>query len=257
MAVPSSSWNTWRADQWTSVFWSEPIGHALALTWIWEAATALDAAHTRGIVHRDVKPANLLLDQKQSVHVTDFGIASATGLDTLTMPGAVLGTAGYLSPEQARGEPATPASDRYALGVVAFELLAGRRPFATETPVTEAYAHAHAPVPSAEGVAPSLPRGVDDVLQRALAKDPDARQPSALELAHDLRSAFRRAEPATAVLAPISGRNEPSRSSKLRLLVPLVFVALLLGGLGTAAIVSRGENAATERTITRVRTVVS
>jgi serine/threonine-protein kinase len=169
---------------------SEPIGHALALTWIWQAATALDTAHARGIVHRDVKPANLLLDHKDDVHVTDFGIASAVGLDTLTMPGAVLGTAGYLSPEQARGEPATAASDRYALGVVAFELLTGRRPFATETPVTEAYAHAHAPVPSAEHLAPSLPGGVDEVLRSALAKDPGARPPSAVELADDLRWRF-------------------------------------------------------------------
>ena len=102
---------------------------AEALEWLEEAARALDAGHRHGIVHRDVKPANLLLDARGRVHVADFGVASAGGLDSLTATGTILGTAGYLSPEQARGERATPASDRYALAVVAWELLAGERPF--------------------------------------------------------------------------------------------------------------------------------
>src|SRR4029450_10175505 len=86
------------------------------------------------VVHRDVKTGNLLLDRERNVHVADFGIASATGMDSLTMTGTVLGTAGYLSPEQAQGDRATSASDRYALGVLAFELLTGDRPFAPERP---------------------------------------------------------------------------------------------------------------------------
>ena len=101
-----------------------------------------------GVVHRDVKPGNLLLDQRRRLHVADFGIASAAGLESLTMTGTVLGTAGYLAPEQARGERATPASDRYALAVVAFELLTGQRPFASECPTAEATAHVQAEVPS-------------------------------------------------------------------------------------------------------------
>src|SRR5262245_13719346 len=113
-----------------------------------QAGRALGAAHVRGIVHRDVKPGNLLLDREQNVHVADFGIASATGLDSLTMTGTVLGTAGYLSPEQAQGERATPASDRYALAVVGFELLSGRRPFESDSSTAEAAAHANAQVPS-------------------------------------------------------------------------------------------------------------
>ena len=122
-----------------------------------QAASALDAAHANGIVHRDVKPANLLLDRSDRVHVADFGIASAAGLDSMTVTGTVLGTAGYLSPEQANGQRATPASDRYALAVVAYELLTGGRPFEAESPTAEAAAHVHAPVPSVCERGPDLP----------------------------------------------------------------------------------------------------
>ena len=111
---------------------AQPIGRSL--DWLGQAAAALDAAHASGVVHRDVKPANLLLDNDDRVKVADFGIASAVGLGSLTEAGTVLGTAGYLAPEQARGEKATPASDRYALAVVAFELLTGARPFERDPP---------------------------------------------------------------------------------------------------------------------------
>src|SRR5207302_6693256 len=104
-----------------------------ALQWLDQAAHALDRAHAEGVVHRDVKPGNLLLDREGNVHVADFGIASATGMQALTMTGTILGTAGYLSPEQAQGDRATPASDVYALAVVAFELLTGDRPYRRES----------------------------------------------------------------------------------------------------------------------------
>jgi eukaryotic-like serine/threonine-protein kinase len=172
-----------------------------ALEWLGQVGVALDRAHAEGVVHRDVKPANLLLDRDSKVVVTDFGIASTTGVDTLTLPGTVLGTAGYLSPEQARGETATAASDRYALGVVAFELLTGRRPFEGDTAATEAFAHVNAPVPSAEKIYPELPDGVDEVLERALAKAPDERPETCGELVGELRDAFRGAATKTRVAA--------------------------------------------------------
>lgn len=236
---------------------SASVAPGRAIEWLQQAAEGLDAAHAQGIVHRDVKPANLLLDDEDRVHVTDFGIASAAGLDTLTLPGTVLGTAGYLSPEQARGETATAASDRYALGVVAYELLTGRRPYAAETPVTEAFAHLNAPIPSAAQVAPALPRGVDAVFERALAKEPDLRPSSAGELVEELRDAFRDAESVTAVL-PRSHppAAPPARRARLRWLAPLAFAVLLLGGLTAAAFVSNGEEPGV-RTITRVTTTVS
>src|SRR4029078_12051314 len=102
---------------------------------------ALDAAHRHGIVHGDVKPANLLLNDRDEVTVADFGIASSAGMDSMSLTGTVLGTAGYLSPEQARGERSTPASDLYALAVVAYEPLTGHRPFASESPTAQTSAH--------------------------------------------------------------------------------------------------------------------
>jgi serine/threonine-protein kinase len=135
------------------------------IEWLERAAYALDQAHALGS-SRDVSPRTC---SRRGKDVTDFGIASAGGFDTLTLPGTVLGTAGYLSPEQAQGEPATPASDLYGLGVVAFELLTGRRPYAAETAATEAFAHVNAPVPSAL-VRQALPAGLGAVFRQALAR---------------------------------------------------------------------------------------
>ncbi len=152
---------------------AQPLGRTLE--WLRQAASALDAAHASGIVHRDVKPANLLLDDDDGLKVADFGVASAAHLASFTEAGTVVGTAGYLAPEQARGETATPASDRYALAVVAFELLTGTRPFERESTTSEAMAHVSAPIPPASALNPELPAEVDDVLARGLAKQPEHR----------------------------------------------------------------------------------
>ena len=217
---------------------AQPPGRAL--TWLEDAGRALDAAHAAGIVHRDVKPANLLLDAGGHVHVADFGIASAAGLDSFTRPGTVLGTAGYLSPEQAGGERATPASDRYALGVVAFELLSGERPFARDNPTAEAAAHVRAPVPAISEANPALPHTLDPVFEQALAKDPAARFASAGELVAALRGAFDADAGRTRVAAPAPLPVEPTRTVRTRpprqslgpLGVVLTVLALaVLGGL--------------------------
>jgi Protein kinase domain len=218
------------------------VPREVALTWLDEAAGALDRAHEHGVVHRDVKPANLLLDRDGSVHVSDFGIASTTGDDTLTAPGTVLGTAGYLAPEQARGEPATAASDRYALGVVAFELLTGRRPYSGDTPTTEAFAHIHADVPSATALDPTLPRRVDDVFQRALAKDPADRPATARELVSQLREALASGEvPAPTLVLPAAPAPRVvhrARRRSRRAVLAGVATAVLLAGFTAAALVA-------------------
>jgi tRNA A-37 threonylcarbamoyl transferase component Bud32 len=164
--------------------------------WLEETARALDVAHREGVVHRDVKPANLMLDREGHVHVADFGIASAAGMVSLTMTGTVLGTAGYLAPEQAQGDRAVPASDRYALGVVAWELLTGERPFESDSPTAEAAAHVNAPIPSVCERS-DLPCELDPVFAKALAKDPNERYGSAGEFVGALRSALAEAAGST------------------------------------------------------------
>jgi eukaryotic-like serine/threonine-protein kinase len=226
-----------------------PVPPDESLEWLAQAAQALDSAHAEGVVHRDVKPANLLLDRNGSICVTDFGIASTTGVDTLTLPGTVLGTAGYLSPEQARGESATPASDRYGLAVVAFELLTGRRPYEADTAATEAFAHVNAPVPSAERIHPDLPPGVDSVFTRALAKEPELRPATSAELVSELRAAVRgdrvpAALPLTAAPTRVlPGTRPPASSRRPRTSLLLGALGLVIGGIALAVLIGavRGD----------------
>jgi serine/threonine protein kinase len=216
---------------------------ARALEWLEQAATALDAAHRHGIVHRDVKPANLLLNDRGEVRVGDFGIASAAGMASMTATGTVLGTAGYLAPEQAMGERATPASDLYALAVVAYELLSGERPFENDSPTAEAAAHVNAPVPSIAERCENLPQDADRVFRRALAKDPARRYGSAREFVAELRDALTRPAGTTAVLAPAA--SPPQRRPRSFLLPLALILAAGAVGAAVAAIVTSGDSAPT------------
>ena len=171
-----------------------PIPRPQAVHWLEEAAAALDYAHAEDIVHRDVKPANLLLDERGRLAVGDFGIARLADETSLTQVGQIVGTAAYLSPEQAMGDPATPASDRYSLGVVAFELLTGRRPFPGDNAAAQARHHVDSPPPDA-----ALGDEVDGILQRMLAKAPEDRYPTCARFVEELRAGIGRdAEPRTA-----------------------------------------------------------
>jgi len=200
------------------------------LRWLEQAAAALDHAHARGVVHRDVKPGNLLLDRDGNVHVADFGIASAAGMDSLTATGTILGTAGYLSPEQAQGQRATSASDLYGLAVVAFELLTGERPFKRESMTAEAAAHANEPVPSASARRRGLPHEVDLVFQKALAKRPEHRYPSARAFVEALEDALRASATDETVAMPVPVPPAPISARPARRW-PFVLALLLLGAL--------------------------
>jgi serine/threonine protein kinase len=206
-----------------------------AMRWLEQAAGALDHAHAHGVVHRDVKPGNLLVDREGNVHVADFGIASAAWLPSLTAAGTVLGTAGYLAPEQATGERASPASDRYALAVVAYELLTGCRPFARESSTAEMAAHVSELVPSVAGRG-DLPTELDAVFRRALAKRPEDRYGTCAEFVATLRAALDGAAGATRrftaapAAVPARLREKPPRWPLLAAALGAVLVvAVLLG----------------------------
>ena len=218
-----------------------------ALEWLEQAATALDAAHGHGVVHRDVKPANLLLDRNRTVHVADFGIASATGLDSLTLTGTVLGTAGYLSPEQAQGEQASAASDRYALAVVAFELLTGRRPFENESVTAEAAAHVNASVPSIAEICEHLPDELDPVFRKALAKDPARRFRTGADFVAAIRAALAEAAGTTRSFTPqapwvSSVPRSRTHGRRWAPLIALLALAAVAGAIAAIALANGDDN---------------
>ena len=146
------------------------LGLDRSLEIVGQAAVAVGAAHRVGLVHRDIKPANLLVGPDSTVKVTDFGVAQALGQGQGDQRELLVGTAGYLSPEQATGQPATAASDLYALGVVAFECLAGRRPFTGEHPIAVALAHLLQPPPP---LPDDVPRELQELVAQAMAKTAD------------------------------------------------------------------------------------
>ncbi len=164
-----------------------------------QTARALHAAHVAGVVHRDVKPGNILLATSGRVKITDFGISMAANQIPMTASGMVMGTAQYLSPEQALGKAATGASDVYSLGIVAYESLVGHRPFTGPTAVDIAIAHVNTPVPP-------LPDGVEQELaalvMRMLDKDPERRPRSAASLARTLDEMLERTPPGGIPLVP-------------------------------------------------------
>ena len=200
-----------------------------------QVAAALDAAHARGLVHRDVKPANVLVtgrEGEEHVYLTDFGITRSTAADaTRTQTDGLAGTLDYAAPEQLRGQVVGHAADVYALGCVLYELLTGRRPFERETAAAKVYAHLFEPPPRPSAAVEGLPPSLDVVVERAMAKDPDARYGSAGALARAARAAADAAPGGTAhaqAQAPAPAR--PPRKARRRA------AALAAGVAGLAAV---------------------
>lgn len=153
-----------------------PVDRAVIL--LRPVAAALDHAHARGMVHRDVKPSNVLLATDGTPILSDFGLAKILGtLPRLTQTGTAMGTPEYMSPEVATGISAGPGADQYALGVIAYEMLTGRVPFTADTPLAVLLAHAHNPLPLPRTIEPSIPPKVEEVLLKVLAKSPSDRYP--------------------------------------------------------------------------------
>ena len=194
---------------------------AFALDVLGGVAAALDAIHARGIVHRDVKPANILLGRDGAVKLADLGIAMAADRTQITSPGVILGTFGYMAPEQLDGATATPAADVYALAAVAFEMLSGQKVRPQPNPLAVARASATRPPPDLCAVSPQAPRAAAAVLGRGLAADPARRPRSAGELVDRLRAALAPAGdtrpapwpavPAAPALAPAAAMSPPRR----------------------------------------------
>jgi serine/threonine protein kinase len=158
----------------------EPL---LAARLVRQVGAALDAAHARGMLHRDVKPSNVLLGRRDHAYLADFGLAKqASAPAGLTRQGSIVARVEYVAPEQILNQPVDARADVYALGCLLFEALTGEEPFARWTDGPHALAPVEAPVPSAVALRPGLPAAFDDVLRQAMAKDPDERYPSAGDL---------------------------------------------------------------------------
>jgi serine/threonine-protein kinase len=178
-----------------------PVGEALAF--VHQVARALAFAHDQGIVHRDVKPHNVLVDDERGAKVTDFGLARSLELDQdITQTGTVMGTSDYISPEQASGQPADERSDQYALGVLLYELLAGEVPFPAEGYMAAAVRHVQDPVPSIRERRRDVSPKVDELIQRAMAKRPEDRFPTTAALVAALE----------ACLAEVDDAGPPDRA---------------------------------------------
>jgi CHASE2 domain-containing sensor protein len=193
-----------------------PLAPVHAARLIAQVASALGAAHARGLVHRDVKPANILLHERDHTYLTDFGVTRELGADGLTTAGERLGTVDYMAPEQARAERVGPAADIYSLGCVLYEAVTGRVPYVESSEAARIAAHLHDPVPHPAEHWPAVPAALDEVIVRSLDKDPARR--------------FISAQAFAVALAQAVGISPPSPTAAPSLRAPIVMDSPTLTG---------------------------
>ncbi|MHB8245288.1 MAG: Stk1 family PASTA domain-containing Ser/Thr kinase [Acidimicrobiales bacterium] len=223
-----------------------PAGRAAAIAA--DITKALSNAHRHGVIHRDVKPGNVLLTRDGQVKVTDFGIARAVGSDdSVTQTGLVMGTATYFSPEQAQGLGVDGRSDVYALGVVLYEMVTGRPPFSADTPVAIAYKHVSEAAVPPRVLEPRVPEALDAIIMRAMAKQPGDRYPTAEDLHADLQR-YAQGAPvmamATAMTAAAMGTTQAIATGMTQAIAPSPTTVLPTGeatGMAAATDHQRAE----------------
>src|SRR5829696_8520027 len=184
-----------------------------------QISLALEAAHERGVIHRDIKPQNVLVTSSGDLKVTDFGIARAASAVTSSASSTVFGTAGYISPEQAMGEPVGPASDLYSLGVILYEMLTGELPFTADNSIAVCMKHVTEPLRPPKQLNPSIPEGMDALVVKLLAKDPANRYASATELLNDLERVRDGLPPMLALEATTQPLGEAPRAARRRVAI--------------------------------------
>lgn len=234
-------------------------------------ASALDTAHAKGLIHRDIKPSNILLDDQGNAYLSDFGIVKFSSTITATTGSALIGTPAYMSPEQIHGDrPIDHRTDIYALGIMMFEMLTGKRPFAADTPAKQMMAHALTPVPNILQYNAKLPTGIADIISKAMSKDPESRYDTAGELARELRQVINQ----SSMSLPVSSQTTATTTIKkkrdwrhdsrwLGIIIIIFFLVTLLivfnNYTSNAALLLRQEPTATTTTaptITPSRTSV-
>lgn len=193
-----------------------PLVNEEAIDIMKQLCSAVSEAHARGIIHRDIKPQNVIVKADGSVKILDFGIATAKGSMQLTQANNVMGSVHYLAPELARGEPATPQSDIYALGIVLYEMLSGDVPFKADQAVQIALKHMREAMPSVRSMNASVPQSVENIITRATAKDPNNRYRSTADMLQDVSTCLRseRLQEKKLVLHEQLEKRQPQKQSE-------------------------------------------